>query len=276
MVVRESNGKFLTQRQKSDLALVETCLPDSMLRNNQADSEEAPFLKLTAPGMSPLMVPLASRAKAVTRNVTVWEWTGPALDEGDEAAQWFSQYLGLPTRLVRHLGAEEEAQGLGLGEAAVRLTDPAFAEGYETRFTDGFPSLLATEASLADLNSRMAVPLPMCRFRPNIILSGTSPWEEDQWSSVVVQGQDSALDLDLVKPCSRCKVPTINQDTGEEGDEPLATLGTFRSGELLGWNKQNKSWTHDVFFGWNVVNRQAGRIRVGDKVELRPRVSPAS
>jgi uncharacterized protein YcbX len=119
-------------------------------------------------------------------------------------------------------------------------------------FADGFPFLLISEESLADLNRRLAYPLPMNRFRPNLVVAGGEPYAEDGWSRMEIGN----LRLQVVKPCGRCLVTTTDQDTGERGKEPLRTLATYRK---VG---------SEVMFGQNVVHENIGRLRVGDSVTL--------
>ncbi|KAG2453054.1 hypothetical protein HYH02_002388 [Chlamydomonas schloesseri] len=283
MVVREDTGKFISQREKGLLALVQVSLPVEALSAAQWGAARLPpdaALTVTAPGMAaPLKVPLARRPDSEAKKVTVWEWTGTATDEGADAAAWFSTYLGLPCRLVRYLGSSSNSSGGSSSSALpiVRSSDPEFAVNYEVRFSDGYPMLLATQAALADLNAKLAEPLPMNRFRPNIEVAGASPWAEDTWRDmdVACAADGRTVRLTSVKPCSRCKVTTINQATGEAGDEPLDTLGEFRTGKVLGWNAKQKPWTHAVFFGWNVVSRTPGLLSVGDVLTPVSQQQPA-
>jgi hypothetical protein len=119
-------------------------------------------------------------------------------------------------------------------------------------FADGFPFLLISEESLGDLNSRLADPLPMNRFRPNLVVTGGEPYAEDGWGSIEIGG----VRLRVVKPCDRCLVTTTDQATGERGKEPLRTLATYRK---VG---------NEVMFGQNVVHENTGRLRVGDVVTI--------
>ena len=120
-------------------------------------------------------------------------------------------------------------------------------------FADGYPLLLISEASLADLNSRLATPLPMNRFRPNIVVTGCEPYAEDTWQRIQIGG----LGFDIVKPCARCATTTTDQATGARGKEPLKTLATYRDGPDSG-----------PLFGQNVIHAGVGAIRVGDEVEV--------
>jgi MOSC domain-containing protein len=136
----------------------------------------------------------------------------------------------------------------------VRAADPAFApDGARVSFADGFPFLLLSEESLADLNRRLPEPLPMNRFRPNLVVAGGQPYDEDTWSRIEIGG----IRLRVVKPCGRCVVTTIDQLTGERGKEPLRTLATYRKRDA------------EVMFGQNVVHEGPGRLRVGDAVLIR-------
>jgi uncharacterized protein YcbX len=207
--------------------------------------------------------------------VTVWEWRGEALDEGDEAAAYLSAFLGLSVRLVRYSGREDGGPAAG---PAVRACDPQFAPaGDEARLHDGFPVLIASETSLGDLNRQLAAggaaAVPMTRFRANVIVAGAAaPWEEDRWAEVAVgAAAGGAARLAPCKPCSRCKVTTIDQLSGAEtGDEPLAALGETRSGRVLGWSALSKAWTHAVFFAWNATVLQPGLLTAGDAIAATP------
>jgi uncharacterized protein YcbX len=222
------DGRFLTQREQPKLALVETRIAGDTLH-------------LTAPGEAPLEIPLATAAgKRV--EIAVWRHHGPALDQGDEAAALLSSHLGLVCRLVR------------LPPEHARRVNPDFFPGEaHTAFSDGYPLLLLSEASLEDLNARLGVALPMDRFRPNLVVRGCEPYAEDGWKRIRV----GELEMAVVKPCDRCVVTATDQTTGERaGSEPLRTLATYRT-------RDNK-----VLFGQNVVHLGRGPIEVGAKVEV--------
>lgn len=226
MVVDQS-GLFLSQRSHPRLALVVPSISDDTLQ-------------VDAPGMRPLRSPLRPRESVSTR-VTVWDDTGPASWVGLEAAEWFSEVLGTPCSLVH------------MADGVVRPANPAFASpGVRVSFADGFPFLLISEESLADLNRRLADPLPMNRFRPNLVVAGGEPYGEDEWGRIEIGG----VRLEVVKPCERCLVTTTDQATGARGKEPLRTLATYRK---VG---------NDVMFGQNVVHENTGRLRVGDVVTI--------
>ena len=187
-----------------------------------------------------------------------------AEDEGEDAAAWFSTFLGTPgLRLVR------------FASDATRPTDDVYAQ-HRTLFSDGYPFLIASEASLEALNARLPPPaLRMDRFRPNVVVRGARPFEEDEWATFRV---GAAAEFRSVKPCSRCKVTTIDQATGEDGFEPLRALSSFRSGASLGWRcpepGAGDSWRAQVFFAWNLVleAREPGAsLAVGDALDVLTR-----
>ena len=227
MVVDEA-GVFLSQRSHPRLALVVPGLRDGALQ-------------VDAPGMPTLETPLHPKPSVAT-SVAVWDDTCAATWVGDGAAQWFSDFLGSPCTLVH------------MADGVVRPANPAFAPpGTRVSFADGFPFLLISEESLADLNRRLADPLPMNRFRPNLVVVAGEPYAEDGWSRVEIGG----VRLQVVKPCERCLVTTTDQSTGERGKEPLRTLAMYRK---VG---------SDVMFGQNVVHENTGRLRVGDLVTIK-------
>jgi uncharacterized protein YcbX len=226
MVVDES-GDFLSQRSHPRLALVVPSISDGVLQ-------------IDAPGMPTLRTPLHP-GDTVATSVTVWDDTCPATWVGDHAAEWFSDFLGCACTLVH------------MADQVVRPADPAFAPlGVRVSFADGFPFLLISEESLADLNRRLADPLPMNRFRPNLVVAGGEPYAEDGWGRIEI----GDMRLQVVKPCARCLVTTTDQATGERGKEPLRTLATYRK---VGG---------EVMFGQNVVHENNGRLRVGDSVTI--------
>ncbi len=218
-MVVDPDGTFVTQREYPRLALVGT-------------SVESGALVLTAAGKTPLPVSLDAH-RIETREVVVWKSRVAAFDEGDAAARWLSSVLGADVRLVRFDPSHE------------RLCNPVFAgdSGAHTAFADGYPVLVIGEASLAELNGRLAArgtpALPMNRFRPNIVLSGLEPFDEDHFDVLVASG----VTMKLVKPCTRCRITTTDQRSAAVGAEPLETLGGYRMNERLG----------GVAFGMNAI-----------------------
>ena len=223
-MVVDAEGQFLTQRALPRMALVETALtPDT--------------LRLSAPGRSgTLEVSLAERDLPRCR-VRVWSDDCEALDEGDAAAEWFSAFLGKPARLVRFDSAHR------------RLSSREWTRGAdaENRFSDAYPLLVISGESLDELNRRLDAPLPMNRFRPNIVIHGLGPHGEDRLNVLSADG----CEIRLVKPCVRCSITTTDQTTAEVGKEPLRTLATYRRDEIL----------KGVTFGMNgIITAGAGTV----------------
>lgn len=224
MVVDES-GVFLSQRTHPRMALIVPSISDGMLR-------------LNAPVMSPMATPLNPSA-TVSTQVTVWDDVCSATWVGERAAQWFTEFLGIPCSLVH------------MSDDIVRPANPAFAPpGARVSFADGYPFLLISEESLADLNGRLSRPVPMDRFRPNLVVAGGAPYAEDGWNRIEI----GDVPMRVVKPCPRCVVTTTDQLTTVRAKEPLRTLATYR--------KVNG----EVMFGQNVLHENTGRLRLGDKV----------
>ena len=223
------NGRFVTQRDAPELALVR---PE--IREDE--------LTLWAPGMDAIRVPILNVGPVL--DVQVWHDRCRGVDQGDAAAEWLSDYLGSPRRLVR------------MGPEFTRSVDADYAVSAvdEVSYADGYPFLLTSEASLDALNRRMERPVPMDRFRPNIVVSGTAPFEEDTWRTIRIGG----VTFHVVKPCARCVVTTTDQATGERGTEPLATLATFRRDPHGG-----------VYFGQNLLHTpKRGEIDTGSPVKV--------
>ncbi len=228
MMVVKHDGDFLTQREYPRLALVLPTLADDCLN-------------LAAPDFDSIRVPLQTSGATVP--VRVWKSRGiPAVDQGDEAADWFSAWLRAPVRLVHIADGYERKVN---PDYAVRPDD-------HTAFADGYPVLLASEESLADLNARLESPLPMNRFRPNLVVRGTSAFAEDSWKRIRI----GSVDLAVVKPCARCVITTIDKETLETSREPLKTLASYR-------RKNGK-----VMFAQNLIPLNEGRLSTGMGVEI--------
>ena len=238
MVVDEQ-GQFLTQREHPRLALVSPRI-------------KLDTIELRAPGMLRLEIPLDLPApeNEVLREVKLWDDTVLAYDCDDTTATWFSQVIGAPCRLVRfHAGAR-------------RFASAKWTGGVEapTLFADGYPVLVIGSASLADLNGKLAAagrdPLPMDRFRPNVVVDGMEPYEEDYVGAFSIGGAE----LKPVKPCPRCPIPAVDQATGRRGPDPLDILQSYR----------NKPQLDDAAcFGMNCIVTKGGgeRLFVGQQVE---------
>lgn len=221
MVVRE-DGTFLTQRTHPLLTRISTAL------NGEG-------LLLTAEGFAPLVLPLAPQGHG--RPVRIWKDACEGLDQGDEAAAWVSGVIGEPVRVVRTPATPD------------RRANPEFAGSHTAplAFPDGYPILVCNRASLDDLNGRLPEALPMERFRPSLVLEGLPPFAEDRIATIEI----GPITLTLVKPCTRCIIPSTDQRTGVRGFDPLPVLRTFRfDRKLLG-----------VTFGENaVITRGVGEF----------------
>ena len=234
-LIVDAARNFQTQRSDAHIALIEARFDDGSL-------------VLQVPGAREFRLPLDTASEG-DRPVTVWRDTVPAGDMGNGVAAWLSAVLGRPSRLVRADDKFERrlpAARIPAAHADV-LTDVPIA------FVDAFPILVISEASLENLNGRLETPLPMNRFRPNIVVRGAEPHEEDRWKVIRIGEMEFRAGGD----CGRCIVTTTNQATGERGPEPLQTLGKYRRDERGA-----------ITFGQYLMHRGAGTIRVGDKVEV--------
>ena len=238
-MVVDAQGMFLTQRSLPRMALIRP----------QLKSDE---MVLRAPGMLALHVAIDGVEAPAT--VTVWRDTVPARDMGPVAAQWFSDFLGQPCRLVRF---DPEHR---------RLSSLEWTGGVEVpnQFADGFPLLVTSEASLQDLNARLAAEghpaVGMERFRPNVVLAGVDAHDEDRVDMIHVEG-DGTTDIHLqpVKPCARCPIPDIDPATAESHPSVGDTLRTYR---------QDKRLDGAITFGMNAIVRSGAEqwLRVGQRM----------
>ncbi len=173
------------------------------------------------------------------QHAVVWNDTVRVEYAHNDVNAWFSKRLARALVLVY------------MPDSTHRPSEAQYGEGL-TSFSDGFPYLIVSQASLDDLNERLPVPIGMERFRPNLVIAGGTPFQEDGWRRIHI-GQ---VRFDLVKPCARCVITTTDQRTGARGKEPLRTLATFRD------QRSN------VMFGMNAVAELTGRIRIGDPMVL--------
>ncbi len=234
-VIVDDHGEFLSQRELPRMALVETALAGSCLR-------------LSAPGMLKLEVPFASEGDVV--RIQVWDDEIDAVTQGDVADRWITDFLGRRARLMR------------FDPLARRISRRKYTGATEApyKFADAFALLVTSEASLADLNARLQAkglaPAGIERFRPNIVLDGVEAFDEDYARTVRV----GDAEIELVRPCVRCTVPSVDPALGEQGDEPGDTLASYRNNAEAG----------GITFGVNgIVTQGAGAtLGVGDPVEI--------
>lgn len=237
-MVVDAEGMFVTQRTLPRMALIRPQL-------------KADEMVLRAPGMLALHV--AIDAVEAPATVTVWRDTVPAWDMGAVAAQWFTDFLGQPCRLVRF---DPEYR---------RLSSMEWTGGVEApnQFSDGFPLLLASQTSMDELNLRLQAAghaaAGIERFRPNVVMAGVDAHDEDRVDLVRVDAQEGEIHLQPVKPCSRCPIPDIDPATAESNPSVGDTLRTYRKDQRL---------DGAITFGMNAIVRQgAGQmLRVGQRV----------
>lgn len=225
----DQQGKFVTQRQCAEMVHFKVALScDELMITDVRDG-------------SSLNVGFAAFSGEQIMTVTVWRDQCLAWVANQDVNQWLADRLGRACRLVY------------MPESTQRYVDKGYAKQQETvSFADGFPLLLTTEASLDAINQHLDQSIEMLRFRPNLVISGSSPWAEDQWQRIRI----GELEFDLVKPCSRCAIPTINRQTAQKEPQVFRVLKTHRTQE------------GEVYFGQNLLPQGQGVIQVGDRVEL--------
>jgi len=228
----DENNIFLTQRVLPEMTQLRPAFEKGGIRITHKTKGDSFFISFEAD----------VNAVPKQTEVVVWDDTCLAAYASDEADKWFSEALGINCRLMY------------MPEESRRMVDQKYASADKiTSFSDAYPFMMIGQASLDDLNSRLADPLPMNRFRPNIVFTGGKAFEEDLMDLFRING----IDFYGVKLCARCPIPTINQNTGARGKEPLRALVKYRQ-------KDNK-----VYFGQNLIHSGAGNISVGDPLEVK-------
>lgn len=223
----DNQQQFLSQRRLPRMALIKTRI-------------EGEQLILSAPDQADIAIPLQLEG-GDSVSVDIWDDHCQARTVSDTVDAWLGNFLQTDCRLVYH------------PPHSVRPVDPRFARVEDqTAFSDGFPFLIVSDASLQALNQAMQLNLSMTRFRPNLVIGNCEAYAEDRWRRIRIHG----IDFRLPKPCSRCSVPTIDPETGAIGKEPLATLNRLRKHD-------NK-----VYFGQNALHDTTGELWVGDNVEI--------
>lgn len=233
-MIVDPSGSFLTQRTVPAMARVGAFL-------------EADSLVLRCAGLAELRVRRAPDAGAPLMAVRIWKSEGlRAEDCGRAPAEWLEAAIGLPCRLVR-IGPAFSRAVKGSARGAPDIV----------AFADAYPFLVVGEASLGDLNARLgACSVPMNRFRPNLVVAGCRPYEEDTWRRFRIGG----VVFRAAGPCSRCIITTTDQESGARGAEPLRTLAGYR---------RDPAQPSSVTFGQNLVHEvKSGILRVGDPVEV--------
>ena len=229
----DAEQRFITGREEARLTLIRA-LPDG------------DALRLDAPGMPSLRVdpPDASAARVES---AVWGAAVTPRLASDEAHLWLSTFLGRPVRLV-HMDADCRRA------LKAKYEGKYGTDADEVSFADGFPLLLISQGALDLLNSKLAQPVPMLRFRPNLVVAGTASHAEDSWKRIRI----GAIEFEVAKPCIRCVFTTVDFERGarDPSGEPLRTLTKYRRS------------SDGVAFGQNLIPRGAGALHVGDRVEI--------
>lgn len=225
----DENGQFISQREVAAMALLKVELTASGLSVRHQNETSGILLIPFAPYNN----------HSVT--VHIWHSSCEAMLVSAEADEWFSKKLNLPCRLVY------------MNDDTKIIIDERYnINNSITSFSDGYPILMISEASLDDLNSKITEPIPINRFRPNLVFTGGHAFAENSMKEFEING----LRFHGVKPCARCVVTTIDQATASKGKEPLRTLATYR-------NTNNK-----IYFGENVIAADIGQINIGDTINI--------
>ncbi len=223
----DDEGIFLTQREYPRMTHI-------------AVEIKSDHLHVKAPGMDAIEIPFDLPSEEHVP-VIVWKDTVEAVSAGLETSEWFSEFMGISCELV------------AMTERSIRPVDSTYAvQNDVVSFADAYPLMLISEGSLADLNSRLATPVSMNRFRPNLVVEGCEPFAEDSWKEIMIGN----VKLHVVKPCARCTITTVDPESGEKGQEPLRTMATYR---LV---------NNQVLFGQNLIHADVGTLRVGDYVQV--------
>ncbi|HEY3698770.1 MAG TPA: MOSC N-terminal beta barrel domain-containing protein [Spongiibacteraceae bacterium] len=227
-IVVDNDARFVTQREYAQMSLVRLTLNGYLI-------------EFSAPSMSIFTLDTQRAVTDARKTVTVWRDRVTACDMGEEIAAWLSSYLGIAVRLFY------------MPDDSVRHVDPTYGNsGDRVSFADGFPVLLIGAASLREFNCTLPEPIGSERFRPNIVVAGAEPYAEDQWRRIRI----GTLEFDVVKPCSRCVIPSIDPLTGKKQPIVAQTLARLRRrGDA-------------VYFGQNLVHRGIGTIAIGAPVTV--------
>ncbi len=224
----DNEGHFISQRTHPQLCLIKTEIKDDTL-------------KILVPNVGDIKVEITSKGELF--QAIIWKDNCLVVEQSKEASSLISDFLKTPCRLV------------GFAANSIRPVTSSYnvTDKDQVGFADAFPILLISQGSLDDLNGRLdAPPVGMDRFRPNIVVTASAPFAEDNWKRIRIGN----LILYGVKQCSRCTVTTIDQETGEKGKEPLKTLARYRNTEK------------GIMFGMNMIHESNQTIHVGDKVEI--------
>ena len=227
MLVYE-NGTFFTQRDHPQMTLLRASIQNDLLHISHSQSK-----------VNELIIPPVPDG-SVELEVTVWDDKCTARTYSPKIDDWFTEVLGFKCRLVF------------MSDDFRREVNTEYARNKSVSFADSYPFLIIGEESLNELNCRMGKALPMSRFRTNFVFSGGKPFDEDGWQKIRIGN----IEFDVVKPCARCSITTVNHITGKKEKEPLVTLSKFR--KVKG----------NILFGQNMVTDGKGKIEVGSQIEV--------
>lgn len=227
-MIVDQNDQFLSQRKLPKMALIQSQFVDQQL-------------VLSAPGMKEISFSLQPTDDTKTIIIKIWEDQCQAKLVSSELDEWLSDFLNINCKLVCQ------------DKNSVRQVDPLYAHPQDqVYFSDGFPFLIISEESLADLNSRMPYKISMLRFRPNLVISGSKCYAEDLWREIKI----GDISFRLPKPCSRCPIPNIDPETGVSSNETIKILNQYR-------RHDNK-----VYFGQNALHDNTGQLCIKDAVTI--------
>ena len=226
----DENNEFMSQRKFSEMSLLKVQVFANGISINHKQKN-----------FDSLFIPFNLYDDESSIEVKIWDDIVSASLVSNSADCWFSKVLRTPCRLIY------------MPDNSIRNVDMKYAQQNEiVSFADGYPFLLIGQASLDELNSKLEIPVPMNRFRPNLVFTGGNSFDEDKWKKFKI----SETIFNVVKPCARCTIPTVDQETGIQNSEPLKTLAKFRT-------VNNK-----VLFGQNLLHEGFGEINLGDEVEV--------
>ncbi|WP_344848844.1 MOSC domain-containing protein [Pedobacter jeongneungensis] len=225
----DEEGTFITQRKYFELALLAVSISDNrLIISHKIQTNQSISFDLEEDNGTQIPV-------------VIWNDTTAGVEVNTEVSNWFSDFLKFKVKLVKMPVAEK------------RMVDPRYALNDEVvSFADGYPCLLIGQSSLNGLNEKLQKPIRMDRFRPNFVFTGGTPHIEDQFDTFSIGGTL----FSAVKPCARCVLITIDQQTGEKGQEPLRTLASYRT-----INKK-------ILFGQNLLHQHSGIISIGDELKV--------
>lgn len=228
-MVVDVNGNFLTQRSHKEMVFLKVKM------------NESGYTLFNSKNLfGSINIPL-NMADGKKTNVVVWDDNCEAIVADEKINMWLSKAMGVGCMLVY------------MPQSTKRIVQPGYGvENIAVSFADGYPFLIVGQASLDDLNTRLHLPLPMNRFRPNFVFDGGKAFDEDIWNEFLI----GDVKFKRIKPCARCVISTTDQQTGERNEEPLATLSTYR--------KANNK----VMFGQNLISLSTGIVKIGDEIKL--------